>query len=431
MLGNQGKLLFLIGFTVTLLSVHFFSQKSINVLDYQGSIASPEKYQDTNAIAIPFPSNAERPSFLCQIPERGQHEFCTFTFHLGDSATQGIDISDFSEMSVDIDMTRNGWPVQNLPIRLYLQTYDPRLPKHWQYKTHQIDLDTYQYRKGLTLPLNYIQVADWWRKNSQADIKNSVVDLTNIVKLSILTPEDAPEGVYQIRVNAIRFTGHAISNSILLSSLTLAWLVLFLFHIFKLVAHSSAQQKLLREKLIRLSERSDALQQQAMHDPLTQALNRNGGLEKIQHLKLNLSNFCLMYLDLDHFKQLNDQYGHHIGDQVLQEFSAIVQGRLQTQGTLIRWGGEEFLAIVECKDTEPAHFLARKIRKDLAQHDWPNQSTVTCSIGIAQCDIHHSFQSSLINADSALYHAKNSGRDRIEVFIDHSLPSPSVQQHAT
>ncbi len=416
MLGNQGKLIFLIGLTLTLLAVHFWSQKRINILDYRSSTISQQPLQENNTIAIPFPSSTEKTGFLCQITEQRQESLCNFTFQLAKDAMHGIDISDYTDMYVDIGMTRNGWPVKNLPIRLYLQTYDPSLPEHWQYKIHQIDFDTDQYRHGLALPISYIQVAEWWRKNSQADIKNSVVDLTNVVKLSILTPESAPEGVYQINIRQLSIAGHLIPNSVLFSGLTLIWLLFFLFHVVTFVRHTSKQQQLLREKLIRLSEHSEALHTKATHDSLTHALNRNGGLEKIQKLKLDVTHFCLMYMDLDHFKQLNDQHGHHIGDLVLQEFCSLVRHRLETQGTLIRWGGEEFLAILECRDIASAAAIAQQIRQDLKRHSWPHQQSLTCSIGISVCDINTPFQAAINHADTALYKAKSDGRDRVEVW---------------
>lgn len=416
MLGNQGKVISLIGLTAILLTAHFFSQKSINILHSKGSIVTANDYGGGDSVAVSIPSDTERTRFLCQIPDSGTHAFCEYAFLLGNDRAHGIDLSDYDELHIDIEMTRNGLPVRNFPLRLYLQNYDERLPAHWRNKTHQIDVDTYHFRHALTFPLNYIQVADWWRTKSQTDAQNGVVDLTNVVKLSVLTPENAPQGIYQITIKNIIFDGKLVSNTFMYGGLTLMWILFFLHHTLKIVSRSAEQQKQLRQKLIHLAERSQQLRKQALSDPLTQVLNRTGGLEQARRLKLLHGKFCLLYMDLDHFKQLNDQFGHHTGDLVLQDFVLIVQRRLHTQGTLIRWGGEEFLALVKCNDIESAYFLARNIRRDLAAHHWPHHQAVTCSIGIACCDVNTPFQRAAENADSALYQAKHRGRDRIEIY---------------
>ncbi len=414
MLGNQGKIGFLIALTVSLLALHFCSQRNINLLNSPGSITTNSDYGGGNskAIALPF---QEGVGFLCQIADQSPRSFCEYTFQLGKDATHGLNFSQFGSLDLNISMTRDGWPLQDYPVRVYLHQYDPNLPKNWHHKIHQINFDTYEHTNGLSLPTEYIQVADWWREASQADMLRSMVDLTNIVSLSILTPEGTPQGLYQIKINQLSTQGKLIPDFTLYGLLSFIWLWFLLHQLIRYLKRIHRQQKRLKRRVIQLSERSHSLQKQATVDPLTKVLNRGGGLELVHRLKVLHTPFCLLYIDLDHFKHLNDRYGHQVGDDVLTQFADIAQSIVHSQGTLIRWGGEEFLGLIRCDDIESAYFTARQIHKQMAAHPWPHQQQVTCSIGIALCSLETPFQQATEKADSALYKAKHNGRNRIEV----------------
>ena len=137
---------------------------------------------------------------------------------------------------------------------------------------------------------------------------------------------------------------------------------------------------------------------------------------------------CLM-LDIDHFKSINDTFGHNVGDMVLQHTARIINASVRSADLLVRYGGEEFVVLVACKDARQGEELAHRIRHAVAAHPLlsdGNELSVTISIGVAVCaDMANMVESPesaeaalavmLIRADKALYAAKEAGRDAVVV----------------
>lgn len=120
-------------------------------------------------------------------------------------------------------------------------------------------------------------------------------------------------------------------------------------------------------------------------------------------------------LDLDHFKDVNDTYGHAVGDQVLQEFTQLVQAELRQGDTLARWGGEEFTIAVPGTTLEAAIRLAERLRRAVETHEFPMVGNLTVSLGIAEYQAGDSALTLLERADVGLYQAKAGGRNRAAV----------------
>ena len=138
---------------------------------------------------------------------------------------------------------------------------------------------------------------------------------------------------------------------------------------------------------------------------------------------------CLM-LDIDHFKKINDTYGHNVGDMVLQGIAKIVNVSVRQADMLVRYGGEEFVVLATCADTMQAEELAQRIRQAVAAHSFVHEGHkfgVTVSIGIAvsaRGDTHGQIASAedlllkmVIRADKALYDAKAAGRNAVRVAV--------------
>jgi len=120
-------------------------------------------------------------------------------------------------------------------------------------------------------------------------------------------------------------------------------------------------------------------------------------------------------MDIDHFKSINDTYGHSVGDQFLKEFAAILKNTLRETEMIVRWGGEEFLIIVPKADAAEANETAQRLRKQIEKKIFSSVGHRSASFGIATFTKNDSFDSMLIRADSALYAAKEHGRNRIEI----------------
>jgi diguanylate cyclase (GGDEF)-like protein len=137
----------------------------------------------------------------------------------------------------------------------------------------------------------------------------------------------------------------------------------------------------------------------------------------------------LLFIDIDHFKKVNDTYGHPAGDHVLSEISGVLSGAIRGEDVLARFGGEEFCVLSRGIDTVGALELAERLRKETAEKRilyGGKLITVTISIGLASVPDASVTQPSMMlaAADRALYDAKKRGRNRI-VFADSSEPPES------
>lgn len=173
-----------------------------------------------------------------------------------------------------------------------------------------------------------------------------------------------------------------------------------------------------------------ALVRQAIRDPLTGILSRGSGTEILHLLWHNAeqNNGCLAlaFFDIDHFKSINDSYGHEAGDRVLQAFTNTIQSRMRGSDTLLRWGGEEFLLVMPNTDmTQARRALHRLIEAGLGAR--PDGTRLTVSIGLAErCADRIKSPAALLEvADHRMYRAKTGGRDRLCSTPDDE-PEPQV-----
>ena len=123
-------------------------------------------------------------------------------------------------------------------------------------------------------------------------------------------------------------------------------------------------------------------------------------------------------LDLDHFKKINDKFGHPIGDKLLAEVAELIRSKLRPQDIPNRYGGEEFVILLPSCDVDCALTIAERLRKTIAQHvfryDELPHIHQTVSIGVACCTDNQSCKTNIVKAaDTALYKAKQTGRNRI------------------
>jgi diguanylate cyclase (GGDEF)-like protein len=124
----------------------------------------------------------------------------------------------------------------------------------------------------------------------------------------------------------------------------------------------------------------------------------------------------LFILDIDHFKTINDTYGHLVGDAVLKEFAHLVETSARSSDFFARWGGEEFVLLVHNSSDDDAKQIAEKVRERIAEHPFEFVGAVTCSIGLCRVDPEIPLSDNIARADTALYRAKHEGRDRVRAY---------------
>lgn len=164
-------------------------------------------------------------------------------------------------------------------------------------------------------------------------------------------------------------------------------------------------ERLLREKEIL-----------AATDPLTGISNRlrfaQVLAEEAQRKRRNNTPMALAIFDIDRFKRINDNFGHNVGDAVLQRLTMLVSKEIRSTDFFGRWGGEEFILLLRDGDCAAAYSTAEKIRKLIAATDFPAVGSVTCSFGVTAWLENDTATSLLSRADSALYTAKQRGRNQ-------------------
>lgn len=159
------------------------------------------------------------------------------------------------------------------------------------------------------------------------------------------------------------------------------------------------------------------LTRKALYDQLTGLCNR-AHIEDALRVEINRSSryghpLTVLLFDIDHFKSINDTYGHDVGDRVLKEVAQRAENKLRSVDLVGRWGGEEFLVILAETEKENAMIVAEGVRKAVEGGDYGLDRPVTVSIGVASFHEHDLLDTLIKRADLALYEAKHGGRNRV------------------
>lgn len=225
--------------------------------------------------------------------------------------------------------------------------------------------------------------------------------------ISIRLPMEIFEPVIRKQARLL-LAGHGVMWSLGLISLYIG---------YKGLRHRTEERDRAEEELKRVNA---ILENQATTDSLTGICNRRKFLEllhmKIQESRRYTMPLALIFFDIDHFKSVNDTYGHETGDHVLQELSSIVTGMIRQTDIFARLGGEEFIILMHNNDVKTGCELAEKIRSNMCLHSFPQVGAVTCSFGVAQFYPDDTAESFIKRADDAMYMAKQAGRNRVETL---------------
>ncbi len=186
------------------------------------------------------------------------------------------------------------------------------------------------------------------------------------------------------------------------------------------------QSKLIERQKEELEKKNTRLEQMVRTDMLTGLYNRMRFTEFVEmeaaRIKRTGENSTLIFMDLDHFKEVNDSYGHPSGDTVLKWIAGVIKGQLRSTDILARFGGEEFAILLPDTSVEGACKVAEKIRSAIENCTFPGKMEnlkMTASFGVAplNTDEIDNFHRTYKKADAALYRAKQGGRNRVE-FVD-------------
>ncbi|MGB5483696.1 GGDEF domain-containing protein [Parasphingorhabdus sp.] len=185
------------------------------------------------------------------------------------------------------------------------------------------------------------------------------------------------------------------------------------FKLFRLTA-------MLKEARINLQQANRALEQRANFDGMTGLLNRDSFFRRVDQMRSDQPSNVLMIVDVDHFKNINDSFGHPIGDQALILLSKIFQKILRKNDLIGRIGGEEFGIFLPETSAPEGQMIGEMIRYEIENTIFePHHNmrhVITVSIGMTDIAPHQARSSLMVNADTALFSAKRAGRNRVVLF---------------
>lgn len=358
----------------------------------------------------------------CELRQGFPWPYCQLAFTLA-YPPSGINLARYDTLKLNLDITGPGEP----SVRVHLRNYEPGLSSIRDYASLRVnELEYRPSRTGriLEVPLSRFEVAPWWRDEYNLSFEDYPARLDNVARIEILTGTLAPVGEYVLTLNSMTFSGKWIARDQLYFGILGAWLLITLsclviwMNITSRTTHAARQRQQELEAVNQaLQLRSEEYREQALRDPLTGALNRAGLRdllhEQVRAVRSGENMLCVILFDIDHFKRVNDIYGHPVGDEILQLFARRIQENTRASDHLVRWGGEEFLLVCSSINLAEATRLAEKLLTTINESAWPHGETLTCSIGVGQLE-NETIAELLARVDQALYRAKAAGRNRVE-----------------
>ena len=286
-------------------------------------------------------------------------------------------------------------------------------------KFHSVNLRTSDLVSETSISMHEFSVADWWKDKYDIPRSLSTPEFTNLVSIGIDQASPVVFGDHEYQVVSLRFVGDWISAETLYISIIIGWMLILVLEAIKWFL--ALREKSL-DSINRLSElkvESDKYKALSSTDTLTGVANRGGFTKKLELINNGnnhqLLGYAVMVLDIDHFKSINDEHGHFVGDDILKEFAERVSTFIRAEDSFARWGGEEFIILARLKTLGSEYILAEKIRSKIEDSNFGADKSIkiTVSIGVAVSKAGDSFDELFKQADSNLYTAKRSGRNQV------------------
>jgi diguanylate cyclase (GGDEF)-like protein len=359
----------------------------------------------------------------CHIVKKYGWPYCKLTFDFL-KGTEGMDMSGFDYLTIDGHYVGQERPSFSL-VLAQVEEGLTRLDQWQTLKINQVDALKLPADGKLLIPLKWFGVAQWWKDMAKPTMEHAAVSVDNVAHAELLIRGDGNEGHLVFTLHQLRLHGKLISLNTLLMGLVSAWVLcaigwmtILTLSLRTQLTDSKAAIALLKtvNKALELEARD--LAGQAHIDPLTGVLNRQGLRAALMSTSNLLTDpMAVIFIDIDHFKSINDTHGHDVGDDVLRKFASVIASGIRSSDRLVRWGGEEFLIVCPMTNVFQGRILAENLRHALHQQTWPAGMHVTASFGVAQHDERDEVGVVIKHADEELYRAKQGGRDRVCAHI--------------
>jgi diguanylate cyclase (GGDEF)-like protein len=360
----------------------------------------------------------------CDIQPGYEWPFCDLQLRLG-TKDQGLDLRQFDNLRLWVSAA-GAEPRQQ--VRVFLRNFDPAYSSSQNaadLKPHEVVFDPAAQGMPVEFRLAQFMVASWWVQEHPLPVHLLGPQLDRVTTLSITTGGHVQPGPHQIHLDGAEFVGLWVQPATFRLAIIAVWLLSM--GGFLLWDWRRSRQRLrqtlgakrdLQRSNARLALRSNEYEAKAHHDGLTGLANRIGLLHDLSLLMRAqeelLFPLAIVFVDIDHFKRINDSLGHDAGDQVLKFFATHLKANIQREDLLARWGGEEFVLMMPQTTEAEAAAVAERLREMMAHLAWPAGLQVSSSFGVAQADSEEGVEAGLSAADHAMYRAKHRGRNRVE-----------------
>jgi GGDEF domain-containing protein len=305
--------------------------------------------------------------------------FCGIVIDFTESASGlkrnfGEDLSTYSSVLISAKyQTKHNQAERG--VRIQSRNFNPVYSKQGVFDSLKYNaLEFYPARESAPVELEFtsFQSAPWWLNQFKLPINLAQAEFTNTYLFEIATGAGSPLGNYTLIIDHIEFKGRVVPTLHIYFAITLLWVLsgaILLTIRLKHYASALLKSNLKKAELESLNEllniQSQVLADLVVTDELTGIANRaalKSFFEDSDRFEKTIDNLAVMFVDIDHFKQVNDNHGHLVGDEILKEFSTLLEANIRNSDLLARWGGEEFVVLCPFTDLAKAKDLADKLR---------------------------------------------------------------------
>lgn len=365
--------------------------------------------------------------FKCSIGT-GESDWCGYVVQWPEIKGSLLDFSGYHSLRIKLKYVGAA-----RKIRVYMRIYHPdygSLVDANKNKFQVVHVDVNEFENAVVIPFNEFVVADWWVRSANISRQYVAPNFDSVQSMAIDFPQPNIAGEHVMDVQSIELVGDYVTKETAYFSLFFFWLfvscceALYLFYKLNVRAEKAQQKALTLANYAReLKAETSLYKKLSGIDPLTGAYNRSGlkpFTDKSFSRDRRDRSGVLMVMDIDHFKDVNDTYGHSVGDNVIKRIAHTISGSIRAGDIFARWGGEEFVLICASVDRQTGLLIGEKVRRAVEDLDFMDGEhfQVTVSVGLTEIMPSDSFESAFNRADQALYKAKRSGRNRV-AFASH------------
>lgn len=397
---------------------HFLPKKTLDLVPSSGTVIYPFADSTYGGKSEVEWFEGEFPHWRCHLRQSDVWPSCGISLTWSEPPHEARDLSAYTKMIVVLeykgDMSR---------IRIYMRNQDPAYADPMRIETSKfmsVTLRISDFQPDAELFLAEFAVAEWWLDEYTIPREHAHPDMRNIASIGIDNPAPVVFGEHEFRLHSLTLEGDWITLETLYASIIVGWMLILGWEGLRRFVYLHKRALRDSRRVQELAEESDKFRELSMHDALTGIHNRTAleaRLDNIHRQGQVLTGRGLLMLDLDHFKRINDNRGHELGDRVLKEFANLTNGLIRSEDTLVRWGGEEFLILCGNMSLQGLTAFGDKLCDAVSNMRLEVEPPlrVTVSGGGVIFGKDETFQDAFKRADEALYMAKNLGRNRVVV----------------